>query len=718
MGCSIQEEVDLITTDGLKMGSLGEIIKVFYHIQIPELHSSSYHRRGGPIAVTYSPPSGLTPLGLKAGSELGYNVTDYNGEIPEGFSVVQSTLRNGIRSSTTDEFIAKEKRQNLDIVTRSFVTKINIQDKKANGVFFIRNGRKQYVKARKEIIVSTGAVNTPQLLMLSGIGPSKDLQKLDIEVVQDLPVGNNLQYHQITSMPSPADLISKWSELKYDFFKTGPLARTGVDGSAILHIDKAKIGKSAPDIQVAFFNFLFGENFFNFEDKIAQEYLHNTAQKQRLNKTEVSGQDPYDHPSIHANYYSNCEDINAVLGGIRIWEQLMETDTFREVGVDTSKTKVGCLLGMLHSTHQYHPCCTAPIGPDNDNSIANLRVIDASVFPNITSGNINAFTVMVAEKAADMIRGIDTVGEFKNRVLHFCFLLSGIGPSKDLQKLGIEVVQDLPIGNNLQDHQITIMPTPVKENVGPTWADLISKLSELMYDYLKTGPLAQTGLDGSAFLNINKAKIGKSSPGNQIIFLNFLFGENFLNFEDKIAQELMEKDFNKHGFVTDICTTRPKSRGSIKLRSADPFDYPSIRANYYSNYEDIKTVLGGIRIWEKLMETGTFRKVGVDTSKTNVSFCSQFEYRLDAYWECYIRHISTTQYHPCCTAPMGLASDNSAVLDLNLRVRGIANLQVIDSSVFPNITSGNLNAPTVTVADKASNMIRGIGTVEEFKNRV
>ncbi|XP_052777782.1 oxygen-dependent choline dehydrogenase-like [Mya arenaria] len=310
-------------------------------IQIPELHSSSYHRRGGPIAVTYSPPSGLTPLGLKAGSELGYNVTDYNGEIPEGFSVVQSTLRNGIRSSTTDEFIAKEKRQNLDIVTRSFVTKINIQDKKANGVFFIRNGRKQYVKARKEIIVSTGAVNTPQLLMLSGIGPSKDLQKLDIEVVQDLP---------------------------------------------------------------------------------------------RLNKTEVSGQDPYDHPSIHANYYSNCEDINAVLGGIRIWEQLMETDTFREVGVDTSKTKFEyrldayweCYIRHI-STTQYHPCCTAPMGLASDNSavldlnlrvrgIANLQVIDSSVFPNITSGNLNAPTVTVADKASNMIRGIGTVEEFKNRV--------------------------------------------------------------------------------------------------------------------------------------------------------------------------------------------------------------------------------------------------------------------------------------------------------------
>ncbi|WAR23420.1 ALKJ-like protein [Mya arenaria] len=110
-----------------------------------------------------------------------------------------------------------------------------------------------------------------------------------------------------------------------------------------------------------------------------------------------------------------------------------------------------------------------------------------------------------------------------------------------------------------------------------------------MYDYLKTGPLAQTGLDGSAFLHIDKAKIGKSAPDIQIIFFNFLFGENFLNFEDK-------KDFNRHGFVTDIYTTWPKSRGSIKLRSADPFDYPLIHANYYSNYEDIKTVLGGIRV--------------------------------------------------------------------------------------------------------------------------
>ncbi|WAR23419.1 CHDH-like protein, partial [Mya arenaria] len=143
--------------------------------------------------------------------------------------------------------------------------------------------------------------------------------------------------------------------------------------------------------------------------------------------------------------------------------------------------------------------------------------------------------------------------------------------------------------------------------------------------------------------------------------------------------------------------------GSIKLRSADPFDYPLIHAYYYSDFEDIKTVLGGIRIWEKLMETDTFR---------------EFEYRSDAYWECYIRQISTTEYHPCCTALMGPDDDNSAVLDLKLRVRGIANLRVVDASVFPNITSGNINAPTVMVAEKAADMIRGIDTVGEFKNQV
>ena len=150
----------------------------------------------------------------------------------------------------------------------------------------------------------------------------------------------------------------------------------------------------------------------------------------------------------------------------------------------------------------------------------------------------------------------------------------------------------------------------------------------------------------------------------------------------------------------------------IKLKSKDPFDYPSINPQYLSDPGDVNELIGSIRIWEKLMQTPTMKSLGVTLEEAKISFCSQHEFRTDAYWECFLRHVATTAFHPCCTVKMGAEDDPTAVLDPQLRVKGIKGLRLVDTSVFPNVTVGNTQAPTIMVAEKIADIIRGINSVK------
>lgn len=458
-------DYDEWAADGCEGWSYKDVLPYFLKsedIQIDQLKSSKYHSSGGPLAVSYSAPTELTDLFMKAGQELGYQITDYNGEDQEGFSVVQSTVRDGVRSSTSLEYLGKiGRRNNLDIAVEAYVSKINIEDGKAVGVFYIRNNKKQYVKAKKEVILSAGAINSPQLLMLSGIGPKEHLEELGIPVVKDLPVGKYLKDHQIMVLPSSinkpygitkAQLISQWAQFQYDWFKSGPLANTGLDGSAFLHLDKTQRGKTYPDIQIIYFNFLLADNIYSFTDEVADEFLAKddslhgfstvicTIHPYSTGILKLRSTDPFDPPLIDPQYYTDQRDIDIMTGGIRIWEKMTETNTFKDLGVDINQLKYKfcsefefrsdeyweCVIRHMSST-EYHHACTCRMGGDNDplavvdlqlrvKGIKGLRVVDASVFHNITSGNTNAPTIMIAEKASDMIRGKDTVSKYRKNL--------------------------------------------------------------------------------------------------------------------------------------------------------------------------------------------------------------------------------------------------------------------------------------------------------------
>ena len=451
-------EFDEWASNGCTGWSYKDVLPYFMKsedIQIEELKSSSYHSVGGPLAISGGRVTPLGDLYMKAGKDLGWDISDYNGADQEGFSRIQCTIRSGVRSSTGVEFLGKTgDRENLHISVRSHVTKVEFQNKRATGIYVIRDGRKYFIKANKEIILSAGAIGSPQILMLSGVGPKTHLEELGIKVIADLPVGQNLQDHQMafmfTRINKPYSLTanlkdSLWSKVKYQLFGSGPLGAGGPDGTAFFYNDEAKREKTYADVQLIFFSGFGGTNYFNYRDDVAEEYLAKGPNEEGFNTNvipthlksrgtlKLKSKDPFDHPVLDPQYLTDKRDIEDFIGGIRHWEKFIDTPTMKGLGASFDQSKLSfcsqhefrsdayweCYVRHLAVT-VYHHCGTCKMGAVDDPStvvdpelrvkgIKGLRVADASVFPNVTSGNTNAPAIMVGEKAADLVRCIDSV---------------------------------------------------------------------------------------------------------------------------------------------------------------------------------------------------------------------------------------------------------------------------------------------------------------------
>ena len=189
----------------------------------------------------------------------------------------------------------------------------------------------------------------------------------------------------------------------------------------------------------------------------------------------------------------------------------------------------------------------------------------------------------------------------------------------------------------------------------------------------------------------------------------------------KLNQELIEGLFPENyanGVLFQPVILHPKSRGIITLKSSNPLEYPAIDPRYLTEKEDIDTFIRAIRIVERLIQTSTFRSIGTDFTYTKMAACSEHEFRSDAYWECFIRYNALTIYHPTSTCKMGSTDDPSTVVDPELRVKGVKGLRVVDASVMPNIISGNTNAPTIMIAEKAADMIRNKDSVVDIRKYI
>ncbi len=294
-------------------------------------------------------------------------------------------------------------------------------------------------------------------------------------------------------------------------------------------------------------------------------------------------------------------------------------------------------------------------------------------------------------------------------------LLSGVGPREHVQSFGIPLVADLPVGDNLQDHLMVWAPEFTMEGASSPRINYMSLKENLKYKLFGTG--LKTGADflGTQAFHVIPQQAKEDKFANlQHIFVPYLVGRNVGQYEGLRRLLNIQRDgfsvyggsLGMDGFFICSVMLHPKSKGTIRLRSNDPFESPDIDANYLSHDDDVHTLIEGIRLSQKLAATSAFQAVKAKMRTVVHPNCTHAPYDSDTYWGCFIRHMASTSYHATSTCKMGASDDQSAVVDPHLRVRGLEGLRVVDASVMPMITSGNTNAPTIMVAEKAADMIK------------
>lgn len=291
-------------------------------------------------------------------------------------------------------------------------------------------------------------------------------------------------------------------------------------------------------------------------------------------------------------------------------------------------------------------------------------------------------------------------------------MLSGVGPEKHLKMHKISTIADLPVGKHLEDHMSVIFPMAI--NAGNSSEASSAEFVDSLYKYLNN----QVGPSGLGIFDVlgffNTVDRNDPYPDVELVFLYFKKGGDVLlphyirdklGLEEHIVSTIIDANQESDILIILNILLNPKSEGKIELRSADPFDAPRIDPNYLSDYDDVNTMIRSLKLSKKFMNTKVFKEHKV----TPINFlpeCDALKTESDAYYECYVRHMSNTLYHSSGTAKMGPNSDKAAVVDERLRVKGIKNLRVADASIIPKIPSGHTQAPVIMIGEKAADLIK------------
>ena len=369
---------------------------------------------------------------IKAGEQAGYDITsDYNGKQQEGFGSMHMTVKDGVRSSASREYLDPVKsRKNLTIVTGALVTKVVLEDKVAKGVEYVVNGKAETAAASHEVILSAGSIGSPHILQLSGIGDKDILEKAGVDVKHHLPgVGQNLQDHlefyfqykckQPITLNRKLGLISKgligarWL-----------LNRSGL--GATNHFESCAFIRSKADVEWPDIQYHFLPAAIRYDGKSAfdgdgfQVHVGHNKPKSRGSVT-LQSANPTVPPKILFNYLQHPDDIEGFRACVRLTREIIAQSAFDDFRdgeiqpgehIQTDEEIDAFVREAVESA--YHPSCSCKMGEDemavvdsqtNVHGIEGLRVVDSSIFPTIPNGNLNAPTIMVAEKAADIILG-------------------------------------------------------------------------------------------------------------------------------------------------------------------------------------------------------------------------------------------------------------------------------------------------------------------------
>jgi choline dehydrogenase len=293
-------------------------------------------------------------------------------------------------------------------------------------------------------------------------------------------------------------------------------------------------------------------------------------------------------------------------------------------------------------------------------------------------------------------------------------MLSGIGPKKHLKDQKIPLMKDLPVGENLMDHvalgSLTIM---INASISLKTRRVLKNPVNL-YNFIRknNGPYTiPGGAEALALIDLDQPEFSDGYPNLELLLVSGLYSDNaythtLFGLKTDIYNEVYKPTEKTDGFVIFPMIMRPKSKGRIWLRDANPFHYPLIDPNYFANENDLDVAVAGVRIVQKMLKTDAMQKLDAKILSTSLPGCVQHTFDSDEYWKCSARHISFTIYHLSGTCKMGPKEDRSAVVDPRLRVHGINNLRVIDASIMPEIPAAHTNGPTIMIGEKGADMIK------------
>ncbi|XP_077512922.1 glucose dehydrogenase [FAD, quinone]-like [Amblyomma americanum] len=417
-----------------------------------------YHGFGGEVPVDFANSSTpLSQLFLAACKESRYPLVDYNGRTQSGCSRVQANIRDGARVSASKAFIQPilRTRKNLHVALFSQVTKVNFEGSRAVGVTFFRYGESQKISARLEVILSAGAVGSAQILMLSGVGPREDLERLKIPVVADLPVGRSLQDHPLllTAVPvSTATYVGippfTLSDIaKYASNRTGSVTiPVGAEALQFVSTDYTAV-PVIPNVELVLISFqpanelarsqmlgggLLPEAYDSYfgpgTDQPGFRVTAVNIRPKSRGSLKLRTGNAKDYPSIDPRLLAHPDDVKALAQGAKMFiDRMLNTQAMKKIGAEAWRVKfppcakAGPLWSLKYTECLFrhfaqpglHLCCTAPMGSHQEavvderlrvrGNVTGLRVADASVMPDIVSGHTNAPAMMIGSKAASMI---------------------------------------------------------------------------------------------------------------------------------------------------------------------------------------------------------------------------------------------------------------------------------------------------------------------------
>lgn len=291
-------------------------------------------------------------------------------------------------------------------------------------------------------------------------------------------------------------------------------------------------------------------------------------------------------------------------------------------------------------------------------------------------------------------------------------LLSGIGPKQHLLKFGIKPIQSLPVGQKLFDHPYFFgLIFSFNQSIAFDATEALQDEAFIKLFNEGDGPLRSTATAGSLLFTTTEL-----AENNVTDIEFFLISSNFaLNQDDALVQvnkETYDSAFKPYEdrFISTLLVIHlhPESHGRVELRSANPFVHPKIFAGFFTDPDkkDVKAMTAGIREGLRIMLSPTFEKYGVEVVGKVIAGCRNYEYNSDEYWECALRHITTSAYHPMGTCKMGPRNDPDSVVDYQMKVHGIRDLRVVDASVIPITLTAHTNVPAFMIGEKAADMIK------------